>query len=544
MTVKQKAVVLSGSLIVILSIIGLLQFRSVQRIGDEWQRFLGQALERQVLLTKIQRQFGYGGFIHNFKNHVLRGSQKYVDRFNKNKELMDEAFSEYDKLDLSPEEQDALAAVNGVASLYAKAINTSFSMWSENKDPVAIDKKVKIDDSPALKGMSLLAENVDSIATAATGKLNKRIRSIYTLMMVTSIIMLLFFLLLSVGLFSMTKRLGIVQSAAMAIGNGDFSSPIQIKGSDEISSIGSSLIKTSAYLTNILRQIKQQGVVLSESSQALSSISESLSEGTRKASEQTVSVADAAENLRSNMTSVAAASEQTSMSVNLVSAAIDEILNSIQTESEQTLTAQEITHQAVNLAASSSEKIKALGAAANEITKVTEVITEISEQTNLLALNATIEAARAGEAGKGFAVVANEIKELAKQTADATEEIKNKINSIQGSTNETVNEISQISEVIHRVDDVVSEISLAVKEQNATSGEISNTVIQATEGINEVNDNVAHSSVISTEIARDIAETSEIVTLLAGNGRQVKSNASRLVEQVGELKKMADNFKL
>jgi methyl-accepting chemotaxis protein len=128
------------------------------------------------------------------------------------------------------------------------------------------------------------------------------------------------------------------------------------------------------------------------------------------------------------------------------------------------------------MATNASSNINQLGEAANTIGKVIETNTDISEQVNLLALNTTIEAARAGEAGKGFAVVANEIKELAKQTANATQEIKEKIGGIQGTTSTTVRQITEITQVITIVNDVVTNIATAVEEQSAATLEIADNV--------------------------------------------------------------------
>jgi methyl-accepting chemotaxis protein len=165
---------------------------------------------------------------------------------------------------------------------------------------------------------------------------------------------------------------------------------------------------------------------------------------------------------------------------------------------------------------------------ADEISKVTEVITEISEQTNLLALNATIVAARAGEAGKGFAVVANEIKELARQTAEATQEIKEKIEGIQSSTGNTVNEIKQISEVIHEVNEIVGTIATAIEEQSVTTEEMASNLVQATQGIQSVNQSMAQSSTVAGDIAKDIVVVSQASEDLTIAGTQIKRSAQDL----------------
>jgi methyl-accepting chemotaxis protein len=191
-----------------------------------------------------------------------------------------------------------------------------------------------------------------------------------------------------------------------------------------------------------------------------------------------------------------------------------------------------------------ADQVNDLGRAAVEISKVTEVITEISEQTNLLALNATIEAARAGEAGKGFAVVANEIKELAAQTAKATGEIRNKIEGIQGSTNRTVREIEEITKVINDVNEIVSLIASDTIEQSASTREIADNVQEASRGIQEMNHNVAQSSAVSTDIAKEIAQVSNQAQEIVKGSSEILTNADNLSHMAEQLKNLVGRFKM
>jgi len=542
-TIKKKLLLLSVGLIALLSIAGVIQLRSILNIGSQWTDYQQTALKRQVQLAEIKSQFGYGGFIHNFKNHVLRGTQKYADRFMQNKDRMHQAFGAYEKLDLSSNEQTALSAAHEVAMQYARAINTSLAMHKDGKTPMEIDMAVKIDDSPAFEAFEILEEHVHSLEKAAGASLNETIKSLQVLMAIVAAALFAFFILFSLVLLNVGKRLSLIQKTTQEMGKGNFTVPIVIDGNDEISSIGTALSAMSGGLLEMIGNVQQQSDALTSSSKLLSAISKALSSGTSEASSQAESVAAATEEMSSNMNSVAAASEEASTNVSLVASAIEEILASVEDEAAKTNKAQEITRQAVALAASSSGKVDALGAAAAEISKVTEAITEISEQTNLLALNATIEAARAGEAGKGFAVVANEIKELAKQTSQATGEIKSNISAIQNSTNETVKEIRQISTVIGEVDSIVTEISTAVQEQSATSGEISQNVMQAAQGISEVNENVSQTSAVSAEIARNIAETSHVVSRLSGSGDEIEKTAGDLAGQVSILNELISRFR-
>jgi methyl-accepting chemotaxis protein len=170
-----------------------------------------------------------------------------------------------------------------------------------------------------------------------------------------------------------------------------------------------------------------------------------------------------------------------------------------------------------------------LGESSAEIGNVIKVITSIAQQTNLLALNATIEAARAGEAGKGFAVVANEVKELANQTAKATEDISRKIEAIQGDTKGAVEAITQIGKIINQINDLQNTIASAVEEQTATTGEISRNVAEAALGSNEIAQNI-------TGVAQAARSTTE-------GASNTKTSADELSKIALDLQKLVAQFK-
>jgi len=325
---------------------------------------------------------------------------------------------------------------------------------------------------------------------------------------------------------------------------GDLTGNLDVTQKDEFGTLAKALNAMAEQWRQVIRGLGDEVAALASSSQELTGTSRSLSEGASNAADLSSSVAAATEEMSANMNSVAAASEQAATNVNIVATAAEEISSTIQQIAGKTEQAKEITGGAVVLAQSSTEKVDALGRAAHEISKVTEVITEISDQTNLLALNATIEAARAGEAGKGFAVVANEIKALAQQTAAATGEIRAKIESIQGSTNETVSEIEQITRVINEMNGIVADIAQSVEEQTSTTSEIVGSVMQAAQGISEVNENVAQSSTVAGQIAGDIAEVSNVAGILSASGQDVERNARDLAGVADVLREMVGHFKV
>jgi len=349
MTIKKKIGFLSLALLILLSLAAVIQFQSVVNIETQWTAFQENALQRQKLLAEIRSQFGYGGFIHNFKNHVLRGTQKYADRFRKNKDRMHQAFVTYDKLDLSAEERTALTAAHAVATQYTKAIDVSVTMHKNGKSSSAIDKAVKINDSPAFEAFQVLEEHVLKLEKAAEESLNSSIRTFRTFLFAAGFTLVLFFILFFSVLLKVGRRLALIQRATVEVGKGTFSYPITVEGNDEISSISKALADMSGKLQDILGQIHKQAETLSISSSSLSDISNDLSIGTREASGQAVSVAAATEEMSSNMNSVAAASEEASTNVSMVSSAIEEILGSVNEEAKLTSKAQQITRSAVSL---------------------------------------------------------------------------------------------------------------------------------------------------------------------------------------------------
>ena len=341
-----------------------------------------------------------------------------------------------------------------------------------------------------------------------------------------------------------TSRITKLTDLSAQMAQGDFTGHLDIVQADEIGRLAASLKKTQADLSRMFGATIEEVVSLSSSSDSLFGVSQQLSEGAGDMSGRANTVAAAAEEMSSNMNSVAAASEQAATNVNMVATAAEEMTATVREIAGNSEKGRAITNEAVTKAESASAKVNELGGAATQISKVTEVITEISEQTNLLALNATIEAARAGEAGKGFAVVANEIKELAKQTAAATQDIKAKVEGIQNTTSGTVTEIEEISEVIRSVDEIVSSIATAVEQQAATTQEIAENVAQASQGISEVNQNVAQSSAVAAEIAQDIAKVSTISGEINDSSNRVSGDAGNLNSASGRIKQMLQRFKI
>ncbi len=330
----------------------------------------------------------------------------------------------------------------------------------------------------------------------------------------------------------------------LAQGEGDLTVRLVVASGDEIGQLALRFNQFMEKLQAMIKDITTGVGTLSSSSTELSAIAEQLTATAENTSGNASTVATAVEEMSSNLSSVSAAMEQSATNSTMVASASEEMSATINEIAQNAESARAVSGKAVIQARTTSEKMVALGEAAQAISKVTEAITDISEQTNLLALNATIEAARAGEAGKGFAVVANEIKELAKQTAESTLTIRTQISGIQESTQGTVTDIREITRVINDVNEIIATIATAVEEQTAATKEISDNISQTSQGIAEVNENVAQSSTVATEITREIAMVNNSAREMSESSVQVKESAHDLSRLAESLNEMVGRFKV
>ena len=312
------------------------------------------------------------------------------------------------------------------------------------------------------------------------------------------------------------RKVNTILEVVDAVSQGDLTPEVTVTGSDDLGKIGDGLSK-------LVTSLHQNISTLSNNTQALSASSEELAANGQQ-------MAGSAEETSAQADTISAASEQVNQNIQTVATGSEEMSASIQEIASNATQATKITSDAVQLAESTNKTVTQLGVSSAEVGQVVKVITSIAEQTNLLALNATIEAARAGEAGKGFAVVANEVKELANQTAKATDEISNKISAIQTDTQSAVTAIGEISTVIGRINDISNTIASAVEEQSATTNEISRNVSEASKGSQEITQNISG-------VATAAKDTTE------GASANQKA-AEELAEIATTLQKMVGLFKL
>lgn len=299
-------------------------------------------------------------------------------------------------------------------------------------------------------------------------------------------------------------------------GEGDLTREISFSDDSAIGKVGAELSRFFSDLRGSISSIADNATALAGASEELSAVSTQMSGNAEETSTQAGVVSSASEEVNQN--------------IHVVRTGVDEMNSAIREIAKNASDAARVSSEAVTVAGTTNETITKLGESSSEIGKVVKVITSIAEQTNLLALNATIEAARAGEAGKGFAVVANEVKELAKETAKATEEISKKIEAIQSDTGGAVSAIREISGVIGQINDISGTIASAVEEQTATANEMGRNVNEASGGAEEIAKNVG-----------SVATAAESTSQGAANTQQA---AGELSEMAAALQQLVTRFKI
>lgn len=335
---------------------------------------------------------------------------------------------------------------------------------------------------------------------------------------------LVLFIAVMSGLFSVARAIfagivGPLQATVrvlLAVADGDLTQRLHSEAGDEVGRVARALNKALGEIREAIQVFNSSAHTISTASGELESVGQQLVTNVDHTSSQAIAASAAAEQISLNVQSVASAAEQMTASIREIAGNVTE--------------ATKVASAAVELAETANRSISKLGESSAEIGEVIKVITSIAQQTNLLALNATIEAARAGEAGKGFAVVANEVKELAKETAKATDNIGQKIEAIQSDTKASVDIIKQIGATIERINDYSHSIAGAVEQQTATTNEIGRSVAEAAQG--------------SASIAESITSVADAARSTSGGAEDMQRAAGELAQMASELQRITGRFQI
>jgi methyl-accepting chemotaxis protein len=363
---------------------------------------------------------------------------------------------------------------------------------------------------------AIAAENTAVAATADEDADAAAATVTQTLLTVVIVLVVGLALVVVVGLVvarRLARDAGRVRGALDSMAAGDLTVAAQVTSSDELGDMARSMDRAQVSLREVISGVVESAQTVASAAEELSAASTQVVAGSDETSAQAGVVAAAAEQVSRNVQTVAAGAEQ-------MGASIREI-------AQNASQAAKVAGQATDAASVTNDQVARLGVSSQEIGNVVKAITAIAEQTNLLALNATIEAARAGEAGKGFAVVAGEVKELAQQTAQATEDISRRVEAIQTDTTGAVGAIGEISAIIASINDYQLTIASAVEEQTATTTEMSRSVAEAATGSGEIATNITGVASAASTSAQTLNQMGEAIGELARTSEDLRAKVSR-----------------
>jgi methyl-accepting chemotaxis protein len=314
---------------------------------------------------------------------------------------------------------------------------------------------------------------------------------------------------------NMNRRLGSIIVRFKDMAGGDLIHQLDDAQTDELGEMAHWFNDSIGKLRGAIAQVATSAHSVTSAVEQLSSVSYHMSENSEETTLQANVASTATEQVSHNLQTVATGTQEMSVSISEIA--------------KNASDAAHVAGEAVKVAQTTNGTIRKLGDSSAEIGQVIKVITSIAEQTNLLALNATIEAARAGEAGKGFAVVANEVKELAKQTAKATEDISRKVEAIQSDSKRSVDAIATVTTIINQINDISSTIATAVEEQSATA--------------NEMNRNISEGARGSGEITKNISAVAQAAQSTSRGAQELKKATEDLGRMSTELQELVGQFK-
>ncbi len=492
---------------------------NIDNVQNSWNHYKKEVVKRQSLLLIIKSDFGYGGFIHNFKNYVLRGHEKYINRFNKNKINLQAGIKKYYNLkDISDKEKTALKKIEQVADQYIINITKVKELISKGKTSNEIDKIVKIDDKPAFEAYFTLKSKYDSLSQADNDELVGILDDLPYYLLFSFLFLIVFITLFNlISSRVIMKQLGdepnTIKDIAEKIAEGDLNIQLQtnrkqvigvyaamnkmVNNLNTLSLIAEDIAngnlsghslngndtgiflvmkKMVDNLTRMLREIVEVTSTLSASSEELNATADALAEG---AQNQAATVEESTATTEELAASIKEVSDNASM--------MKERINGSLKEAKEFKSSMEHV----------SEEMLNMSDMAERIGEIVKVITDIADQTKLLSLNAAIEAARAGEHGRGFAVVAEAISSLANSTAESTKDIRELIKDSIRQIHESVDQVKKSTDsfdtIVNTIENnnrVAGEISRAMEDQYQSSEQIQTT----TEGINQLTQTVSASA--------------------------------------------------
>lgn len=513
---------------------GLYIYKMFTPVTQSWNLYQDQVASRQVMLMDIKAQFGYGGMIHNFKNYVLRGDDKYTSRIEKNYQALLNDINKYQQLSsLATEERQALTAIKTVAKNYFDNSRVVQRMFTEGSTAEYIDSQVKISDSPALKGFEVLDKKYHELTRDYGVVINTTISDGQTATLIgLTTIAVLVIITLTLLYRSILDPLRTLRTTMQDIaqGKGDLSVRLNTNRKDEFGELATSF---NTFVSSLDSLIKEQREIINNIKLSADSLSDITTKSDHSIQTQHMNT------------------EQLVTAIDQLTATVHHVSTNSNTAKEMAITVSQKAHSGQHAVENTMYQIQNINThlqeasgivmdvnrASDNIGQVLNVISEIAEQTNLLALNAAIEAARAGESGRGFAVVADEVRGLAQRTGTSLDDIKKIILDLQSGVSNAVDAMSKGRSEVEEGNSVAQTANTNINE-----------VVSSINGVEEMNIQISTASeqqnAVVEEMNSNVHKISEMTTAISDDSESIVLQSESLAHMTSKLTTLVAKFKV